>query len=221
MQIPQQHTEVDPPAAPSRGPRRPPARRWLIGQRWLQRAVQSLLVISLGYLLITIFVMLQGEREAIRPAGAVVVIQPSELTEDATQRLRARLDRALDLYKQGLVRQVIVTEVGPSQTQVVADQSQAYLIQRGLPESAVRVDYQDEQLFVALQRVVAEARLQGISSMLVVSDPAQQLRSLKMLRDLGIFAYAAPARDQREPASRAGIIMVEAWLYLRYVMTGW
>lgn len=184
---------------------------------------RSLVIIAIGaallVALVVVLIALQGRRDEARPTGAALVFDAGESGEAPSPELRARLDHALDLYRRGLVDRVILAGAGTPAVERAA--GQAYLAQRGLPESAVLRDSRGETAWEQAQSAAALARAQGIGSLLVVGEPAQMLRLLKITRDVGVEAYGSPAND---PALARGLfenaraMLVETGAYLAYVL---
>lgn len=187
----------------------------------LRGALRGLLgiTLSVGGLLVLVgaLVMVQAQRDETRPAGAAVVLGV-ESWSDAPQAMRqVRLDHALDLYQRGVVARLILTGGGG------AAESKAYLVERGVPESALLLEDQGDTTLECLRGASELARQSGIGTVLLVSDPSHMLRSLKIARDAGLTAYGSPAFNSptsRSFTSALGAVGREAWSYLGYIFVG-
>src|SRR5258706_5871126 len=51
-------------------------------------------------------IVIQGQRDEARQAGAAIVLGAAQWNGDPSPVLRARLDHALDLYPRGIVRKI-------------------------------------------------------------------------------------------------------------------
>jgi uncharacterized SAM-binding protein YcdF (DUF218 family) len=166
-------------------------------------------------------IVLQGQRDEARQAGAAVVLGAAQWNGDPSPVLQARLDHALDLYRRGIVGKIILTGgVAPGDTLSEAAAGKQYLIERRLPPEAILLDEQSTTTWENLQNAAMLARTNGINSVLLVSDSFHMLRSLKMARDLKLVAYGSPTRTSPiagNPAEEARYVVRETWAYLVYV----
>jgi uncharacterized SAM-binding protein YcdF (DUF218 family) len=135
--------------------------------------------------------------------------------------LRARLDHALDLYRRGQVRQIILTGgVGTGDTTSEAAAGKQYLIDHGMTADALLLEEQGTNTWESLRNAVPLARANRIGAVLLVSDPFHMLRSIKMARDLGLIAYGSPTRSSpiaAGSAEEARSVLREAWAYMVYL----
>ena len=173
--------------------------------------------------LVCLLIVLQGQRDEVRPAGAAIVLGAAQWNGTPSPVLRARLDHALDLYKRGYVSHVILTGgVGQGDTTSEAAAGKQYLVARGLPPESLLLDEQGATTWESLRNSAVLVRTSGIGAVLLVSDPFHMLRSLKMARDLGMVAYGSPTRTSpisESVVAEAGYIVRESWAYLVYLFT--
>jgi uncharacterized SAM-binding protein YcdF (DUF218 family) len=171
--------------------------------------------------LICALIVLQGQRDEARPAGAAVVLGAAQWNGVPSPVLQARLDHALDLYRRGYVKQIILTGgVGSGDTLSEAAAGRQYLLEHGIPADALLLDEEGTTTWKSLQNVAQIARTNGIGTILVVSDRFHMLRALKMARDLGLAAYGSPAQTSPIAAhslEQARYVVREAWAYLAYL----
>src|SRR4051812_42326465 len=114
----------------------------MIGFRLVRRAAPAGLVLGIGYLAVN-FVQgwLASRQDDAKQAQAIVVLGAAQFNGRPSAVLRARLDHAASLYKQGLADEVVVTGgKQPSDPSNVTEASVSadYLASRGLPDSAVK-----------------------------------------------------------------------------------
>jgi uncharacterized SAM-binding protein YcdF (DUF218 family) len=171
--------------------------------------------------LICALIVLQGQRDEARPAGAAVVLGAAQWNGVPSPVLQARLDHALDLYRRGYVKQIILTGgVGRGDTLSEAAAGRQYLLEHGIPEDALLLEEEGTTTWKSMQNVARIARSNGIGTILVVSDRFHMLRALKMARDLGLAAYGSPAQTSpiaAYPLEQARYVVREAWAYLAYL----
>lgn len=189
--------------------------------RGLAGAMTSAVILLL---LVSALVLVQGQRDETRPAGAAIVLSAERWRGDQTAMRQARLDHALDLYRRGTVTRFILTGPAASDAELSeAAVSQAYLIERGVPQEVLQLEEQGQSTLDCLRNAAERARAGGVSTVLLVSDPVHMLRSLKMARDIGLVAYGSPAYNS--PASRSftaelGYVARETWAYVAYIFAG-
>jgi uncharacterized SAM-binding protein YcdF (DUF218 family) len=176
--------------------------------------------------LICALIVVQGRDDDRRrfgagQVGAAIVIGPDWNGESAAALERARLDHAVDLFRQGLVSRIIVTGArGPGAVNSAAASGKQYLVEHGMPAEALLVEDQGTTPWESLRNVAPLARTNGIGSVLIVSEPMHMLRALKMARDLDLAAYGSPTRTSLlagDTAQETRYVLREAWAYLVYL----
>jgi uncharacterized SAM-binding protein YcdF (DUF218 family) len=187
-------------------------------------AIAITLLVLLG--LVCVLIVIQGRRDEAQQVGAgqvgaALVLGAAQWNGDPSPVLRARLDHALELYRRGQVRQIILTGgVGAGDTISEAAAGKQYLIDRGMSADALLLEEQGTNTWESLHNAVPLARANRIGAVLLVSDPFHMLRSIKMARDLGLIAYGSPTRSSPIAAGSAEetrSVLREAWAYLLYL----
>ncbi len=207
-----------------------PAMRRLYVARGLRGLVRGLVLAALSVVamlaLICVLIVLQGRRDDLQNlgvgrVGAAIVLGTAQWSGDRSLVLRARLDHALDLYRRGQVRLIILTGgVGAGETVSEAAAGKQYLLGRGLPAEALLIEDRGTSTWENLRNSVPLIQSHQIGAVVLVSDPFQMLRSLKMTRDLGLIAYGSPTRTSPISANgwqAARYVVREAWAYLVYL----
>ncbi len=125
---------------------------------------------------------------------AVVLGSKVELDGKPSTRLRARLDRTLELYKAGYFPKVIVSggtgKEGYDEAAVMKD----YLVSQGIPADRVILDSDGVTTFATAENVMKIAREQGFQSALVVTQYFHVPRSRMILQRSGMpVVYSAHA----------------------------
>ena len=191
--------------------------------RGLMLAAVSLLAVMA---LICVLIVLEGQRDDLQNlgvgrAGAAIVLGVAHWSGDRSPVLRARLDHALDLYRRGQVRLIVLTGgAGAGDTLSEAATGKQYLLGRGLPAEALLTEDHSTTTWENLRNSAPLIQSNQIGAVVLVSDPFDMLRALKMARDLGLIAYGSPTRTSPISASRwqeARYVVREAWAYLVYL----
>jgi len=136
-----------------------------------------------------------GLSDDIKKADVALVLgNKVELNGEPSARLRARLDRALDLYRQGLVTFVIVSgatgQEGHDEAQVMAD----YLSKNGVPAQSIIRDSEGVTTEASAINTAAILKKKTLKSVIVVSQYFHISRSKLALRKAGVEdVYSAHA----------------------------
>jgi uncharacterized SAM-binding protein YcdF (DUF218 family) len=179
----------DNPVVRTRRRRRPLA--WLVGLLTFALLAPPVLGMALVGA-----IYIQARLDQTRPVGALVVLGTTQYNGVPQAVLRARLDRALQLYRDGVAQTVIVTGGGqPGDVFTEAEASRDYLIEAGVPERAILLENEGRDSWQSMEAVAGIVRERDIGSVLLVSDGFHLLRLKVMADALGMRAYATAARD--------------------------
>ncbi len=160
----------------------------------------------------------EGSLQQLHPADAIVVFGAAEYAGHPSPVLRARLDHALDLYKQGLAP-VLITTGGAASDPSFSEGGVGhdYLQRRGIPERNLIAETQGSDTAQSAVRVAVIMRANGLRSCIAVSDTYHVFRIKRLLEHEGIGpVYVAPRPDSRPHSllQRAYAILREASSYL-------
>jgi uncharacterized SAM-binding protein YcdF (DUF218 family) len=164
---------------------------------WTARrvALGSLRLLTVAWLLSLAGVLLWGVRDAARPMDAIVVLGAAQYAGRQSPVLRARLDHALQLWKQGLAPHLILTGgKGPGDTTTEAAVGRAYMLKRGVPDSVMLLENQGRSTDESLGGVVKLMRRQRLDGAILVSDPFHMMR---------LHAVPSPTKTSPISANRA------------------
>ena len=133
-----------------------------------------------------------------------------------------RLRHAEALYERGLAPVIVTTggsRAGDAFTE--AEAGRRYLLERGVPASAVVAIGEGADTLGSLRAVADRAQETGWHSAIVVSDPWHSLRARTMARDSGLEAWTSPTRSgpivqTRETQARYIVRETAALLYYRH-----
>jgi uncharacterized SAM-binding protein YcdF (DUF218 family) len=168
----------------------------LTGLRLLRsvlRVITFVVAVVLVYLVVTaVQVWITGRRYEPRPAGAIVVMGAAQYDGVPSPDLAARLDEAERLWHQHYATQIMVTgskEVGDTYTEAQA--SERYLVTAGIPSGDIlEAGGNDswENLSLAAPALLAR----GDRTVLVVTDPFHEARSLAVASAVGLSPFPTP-----------------------------
>jgi len=123
---------------------------------------------------------------------AVVVLGAAQYDGRPSPQFAARLDHALLLWQRGLAESIVVTggkQVGDRFTE--AESGREYLVQRGVPVSAIRVETRGASTVASLETVAQEL---GDRRVVLVSDPYHLLRARLVATEVGLAADVSATR---------------------------
>ena len=193
----------------NRHPRRP----WLL---WIEGSLLAVLAVFLT--LTGVHIAHEGSLQELHHADAIVVFGAAEYAGHPSPVLRARLDHAFDLFRQGIAPVVITTggaAADPrfSEGGVGVD----YLKRRGIPERNLIAETQGSDTAQSAVRVAVIMRANGLHSCVAVSDAYHVFRIKRLLEHEGIGpVYVAPRPDSRPHSivQRTYAVLREACSYL-------
>lgn len=160
-------------------------------RRWLPRLI--LIVAVLAFMIpFVLFAAIykQSRTNEAHAADAIVVLGAAQFNGVPSQVFQARLDTALDLYRQGYAPLIVVTGgriYGDQYTE--AESGRNYLVDRGVPADAIlmeNVSHNTAASFVGVQKLL---KPRGAQSLLIVSDGFHLYRSKMLARAAGFDAY--------------------------------
>jgi uncharacterized SAM-binding protein YcdF (DUF218 family) len=141
-------------------------------------------------------VLVVSQQDQRLPADAIVVLGAAQYNGRPSPVLRARLDHALQLYREGLAPRIVVTGgVGRGDTTSEATVARNYLIARRVPAAAVVEQPQGRSTQASMTAVadwLADARLTRV---ILVSDPFHMFRLRLEARRTALEAYTSPTES--------------------------
>ncbi|WP_434385262.1 YdcF family protein [Melittangium boletus] len=172
-----------PPLALRKGPG--PLRRW---------AVVGLGVVTCGVFGLTFLVDRFGQQELLQPVDVAVVLGARVLPGGVpSPALRARIEKAVDLYHRGLVSRLLFSGgVGthpPSEAHVM----RAVAVGLGVPAEACLLEAQSHSTEQNARYSARLLRERGLSRVVVVSDPYHLFRARQYFRLEGLAVATSPA----------------------------
>jgi uncharacterized SAM-binding protein YcdF (DUF218 family) len=134
-----------------------------------------------------------GHQDGRRSVDAIVVLGAAQYNGRPSGALAARLDHAIELYKEGEAPFLITTGGNlPGDLTTEAETGRRYAIARGVPESAILMENTGSSTLESIQHVRAIFDAHGLHTALFVSDRSHMLRVLRLAEDQGIEAWSSP-----------------------------
>jgi uncharacterized SAM-binding protein YcdF (DUF218 family) len=154
-----------------------------------------MLAVVVVYLLVTaVQVWLTSRRYEPRLAGAIVVMGAAQYNGVPSPDLAARLNQAAILWKGRYATDVMVTgfkERGDRYTEAQA--SARYLIADGIPGRDI-FESGGSDSWENLAQAAPVLLARGDRTVLIVSDPFHEARSMAIATDVGLHPYPTPAQ---------------------------
>ena len=164
----------------------------------LLRHVMGLLALAAGiaYTVALVMVLFASQQDERRPAEAIVVLGAAQYNGRPSPVLRARLDHALGLYREGLAPLIVVTGgIGVGDTTSEAMAGRRYLMAHHVPAEAVRAEAVGRTTTASMDAVAAWLRERKIRRVILVSDPFHMFRLRLEARRTALEAYTSPTES--------------------------
>jgi uncharacterized SAM-binding protein YcdF (DUF218 family) len=175
----------------------------------------AVLAFSVVYTSSFVAVLVTSRQDQRQPVDAIVVLGAAQYNGKPSPVLRARLDHALELYREGLAGAVVVTGgIGTGDRVSEATVGQQYLVSHGLPVAAVVVRPEGRSTQASMQSVAQWAMAHGVNRVLLVSDPFHTLRLRLEAGNSSLKAFTSPTRSSPISAnwrSELFFLASEAW----------
>ena len=134
-----------------------------------------------------------GQIDGRRNVDAIVVLGAAQYNGRPSGALAARLDHAIELYKEGDAAYLITTGGKlPGDNYTEAQTGFNYATKRGVPASAILMESTGRTTLESIRNVRAIFDARGFRTALFVSDRSHMLRVLLLAQDCGIEAWASP-----------------------------
>ena len=161
--------------------------------RALTRSLATLAALLNAYVAVCVGqVWLTGRTDQSRSVEAIVVMGVAQYDGRPSPQLQARLDHVITLWNAGTAPLVVTTGGNqPGDRFTEAEASRRYLVEAGVPESAIILEDRGSSTLDSLQRVHDILAVQEITEILIVTDPYHAARSRMMARDLGMIAHVS------------------------------
>jgi len=142
-----------------------------------------------------------SRREEARKADVIVVLGAAQYNGHPSPVLEARLNHAVDLYRRGIAKTLIMTGgQAPGDTVSEAVVSRRFAVRAGVPRGAILVETSGMTTRESMEAVGRLMHARRMKSAVLVSDPFHMLRLKLLARRQGVTGYTSPTRTS--PISR-------------------
>ncbi len=154
--------------------------------------ILALVVVYFGITLVQVW--LTSRHYQARPATSIVVMGAAQYDGVPSPDLRARLDEARLLYRQGYAHLIVVTGSKEKGDQFTESETGArYLREQGVPAGDIRQAGGTDS-YQNLADAAPIVKSQGGRIVLVVTDPFHEDRSMAIATNQGLVAFPTPTR---------------------------
>jgi vancomycin permeability regulator SanA len=130
----------------------------ILKSKW-RKLLAGLLVFPLWFFIHVVYITADGLTDELERADVAVVLGNTvERNGQPSERLRARLDKAVELYEKNLTAKIIVSGGFGAEGFEEADVMRDYLVAKNIPESAIILDkdgYNTHKTAVNTKRIMA------------------------------------------------------------------
>ena len=167
------------------------------------------------YTVAFVLVLVVAQLDQRESADVIVVLGAAQYNGRPSPVLRARLDHALELWREGLAPAIVVTGgVGRGDKESEATVGRRYLLARQVPDSVLIVQPQGRSTQASMNAVAAWLGERGRRQAILVSDPFHMLRLRLEARRTGLHAYTSPTDTSPisdNPALELRFLAIEAF----------
>ena len=158
--------------------------------KWVLRLSGIAVAVIVVYLSVTAAqVVLSSRTDDRTPADAIVVLGAAQYNGTPSPALQRRLDHALDLYRDGLAPEIVLTgSKQPDDRFTEAFAGYKYLVDAGVPEGDLRLVDDGSNTWESLAAAKRVLRDEGSNSVILVSDRYHNRRLQSIARELGLDA---------------------------------
>jgi len=193
---------------------KPKGRPWKRGLRFIALSSAMILVA------VAVSIARYPQSHLDPPAADVALVLGARSRDSAPLPVfRARIDYALQLYREGKVKKILFTG-GPNVPEKIsqAEVAKRYAMELGLPEANLLVESVSMRTLENFREAVKILPDPQGTSVLIVSDPLHLKRAMLMAKDLGLKASPAPVPQTliRSPWSRWKFLVRETFGYVYY-----
>jgi uncharacterized SAM-binding protein YcdF (DUF218 family) len=155
------------------------------------------------------------------PADAAVVLGAAVWNSDVSPVFRERINHGIDLYRKGKVKKLIFTggQGNPGEP-TESSAAQQYAMKNGVPRDDILIEEQSHNTYENIEYAKDLADRNGISKVLIVSDPLHMRRATTMARDAGFVADPSPTPSTKYQGftTRARLLAHETYYYIGYLL---
>ena len=156
-----------------------------------------------AWVISVIGVIVWGAWDRARPADAIVVLGAAQYAGRPSPVLKARLDHAVQLWKQGLAPRLVLTGgLGTGDTISEAAVGRRYVMKAGVADTAILLEKEGRTTTASIKAVATIMTEQEIKQAILVSDPFHMLRLQIIAKRFGVQSVTSPTRTSPISANR-------------------
>lgn len=176
-----------------------------------------LILLLWGVLVFSIyFESISNDREKV---DATVVLGASQWNGRPSPALRARLDHAYTIYKQGYSKNIILTGgIAQGDTISESEVGKRYLINKGVSKSTIFIEESGRTTVQSLVKVAEIIEKKNIKSVMFVSHGYHLFRVKKIAADLNIKNTYLSAVEIKNKKKKLRHIIRESFIYILYLV---
>jgi uncharacterized SAM-binding protein YcdF (DUF218 family) len=163
-----------------------------------------------------------GGHDTRRHADAIVVLGAAQYNGRPSPVLAARLDHAIELFRDGDAPWFVVTGGKlPGDRTTEAATERAYAVANGVPAAAILGESTGGTTLESMKNVRELFTAHGLNSAVFVSDRSHMLRVLRLAQDQDIEAWASPTEtspDDLDPNLRWDSMLHELGAFALYFL---
>jgi uncharacterized SAM-binding protein YcdF (DUF218 family) len=145
------------------------------------------------YLLSFLVVLVVSRSDARQPADAIVILGAAQYDGRPSPVLKARLDHGAQLFRDGWAPLIVVTGgIVRGDRMSEATAGQRYLTSLGVPPEQVVVEAEGHNTSGSMDAVADRLKGEGLSRVILVSDPFHMARLRLEGRRLGLITFTSP-----------------------------
>ncbi|QDP42197.1 YdcF family protein [Radiobacillus deserti] len=163
----------------------------------LKKLILAILIGGFSWFLIhTSYILLDGFKDELDKVDTAVVLG-NKVNEDGTpaNRLRARLDRTVELYNQGYFPTIIVSggvgKEGFDEAKVMKD----YLVDNGIPENVITEDSDGYNTHMTAENTKSIMKEQNLNSAMIITQYFHITRTKLAFYQLGLKQVSSAKAD--------------------------
>lgn len=193
--------------------------------RLVRRLVLLGVVVGVGFVAYTTYRIWDAAvRDDRGGADAIVVMGAAQYDGRPSPVFAARLDHAIELYRDGVAPLLIVTggKLADDRTTEAAT-ARAYAIEHGVPADAIIGEDGSRSTLTSIRAVASLMADADVQHAVFVSDPTHMYRVLRLATDEGITASGSPTRTSpimRDPVAVADAVIHELGALVLYTFGG-
>lgn len=153
----------------------------------------------------------------MEPKKVILVVLGYPANNDGTPGpiLKARLDKAIELYRQGIAAKIIVTGAAVDNQFVESEVMLAYCLQKGIPQADILVESHAKNTFENARMVKEIIKDRGFKRAIVVTSSFHKMRAkrffAKVMGNVEIVAAPFPANF---PIVKRAVFLIKEYLIL-------